>query len=251
MRHHCHAIGCEVTTAPKFLMCGRHWRLVPKLLQRDVWNTYENGQEIKKNPSREWMQAADTAINYVAELERKKEKVMEKESILKSLVRARDEITAAINLINSGVVNPAAPSADSFGEGWDDGIAAAPAAKPAPKRGRPKAVAADADPFAEALGDVDAPASVSATGGGEDDGFFSEPAPAVDTGPTKQMVNDALVGAITNMVARAKSAGKDVKKTDARDMVLAALEKKFGDKDPAKLKARWAEIIKFFTPKAA
>lgn len=171
---------------------------------------------------------------------------MEKQSIIKALERARDEIANALNLINSGVINPgpaatAAPASDdSFGDIWPEQPPAAAAEPTKAKRGRPAKVAPDSDPFADAMGET-APAQ-----GGEDGGdFFSEPA----AGPTEKDVNDALVAAVSRLVEKAKSAGKEMKKTEARDFVLSALEKKFGDKNPAKLKTKWAEIIAFFTPK--
>lgn len=250
MSHHCHARGCKKKCPPKALMCAMHWAMVAPVLQADVWRTYRPGQEIKKNPSNEWMQAADAAIDYVAKMERKGEtKVDSKASIVKALERARDEIVSALNLINSGVINPAAttPADDSFGGDDFGAIPDAPAAEPA-KRGRGKAKAgpapaSDADPFAEALADAGTPA-----GGADDAGFFSEQ-PAVDTGPTEKAVNDALVSAVASLVARAKQAGTEMKKTDARDKVLDALEKKFGSKNPASLKPKWAEVIAYFNPK--
>lgn len=185
---------------------------------------------------------------------------MEKASIVKALERARDEIANALNLLQTGVINPgpgtaalaaALPNDDSFGGDWP-AENVAPPAEPA-KRGRrpknaPATVAPDADPFAEALAG-DEPGLDAAPNGAADDGagFFDEP--TLDAGPTEKMVNDTLVSAITSMVARAKQAGKDVKKTDARDAILVALEKKFGEKDPAKLKPQWAAIIAYFTPK--
>lgn len=175
---------------------------------------------------------------------------MEKQSIIKALERARDEIAAALNLINSGVINPGPAAADDsfMGGDWP---ADAPAAEP-PKatRGRkPKGAATpppvDSDPFADAMNDAAEAGSAPAALGGDDDGFFSEK-PPVDTGPTEKMVNDALVAAVTRLV---EAGNGTLKKTDARDKVLGAIEKKFGDKNPAKLKTKWAEVIAYFTPK--
>jgi len=50
-------------------MCLRHWRMVPKRIQRAVWKHYREGQCDDKNPSYEWHHAADAAIASVAELE--------------------------------------------------------------------------------------------------------------------------------------------------------------------------------------
>lgn len=71
--HHCHARGCVRSVPPEYLMCGYHWRLVPKVLQLAVWRTYRPGQCDDKRPSREWHDAADAAIDYVHRLERKME----------------------------------------------------------------------------------------------------------------------------------------------------------------------------------
>lgn len=38
-------------------------------LRRRVWNAYRPGQEADKEPSREWWEAAQAAIRYVAESE--------------------------------------------------------------------------------------------------------------------------------------------------------------------------------------
>lgn len=165
---------------------------------------------------------------------------MEKQSIIKALERARDEIANALNLVQHGVINPAATGLsgeETFGETF--GEATALPAEPKAKRGRPAkaAPAVDSDPFADAMGEA-----APTVGGDDGSDFFSEQ-PAVVTGPTEKDVNNALVAAVTRLVAAGNA------KTDARDKVLGAMEKKFGSKDPAKLKTKWAEVIAFFTPK--
>lgn len=63
--HTCHARGCRTRVPPKLLMCARHWRQVPRPLQRAVWSTYRPGQEIDKRPTVEYLAAADAAIEAV------------------------------------------------------------------------------------------------------------------------------------------------------------------------------------------
>lgn len=70
MDHHCHARGCKVNVPPERLMCLRHWRLVPRTLQRAVWANYRDGQCDDKQPSRAWFAAADAAIEAVWRIER-------------------------------------------------------------------------------------------------------------------------------------------------------------------------------------
>jgi hypothetical protein len=70
MSHTCHARGCKTTCKPEFLMCSKHWRMVPKTLQQAVYRTYQPGQcQGNPTPSPEWHKAADAAIGYVFALE--------------------------------------------------------------------------------------------------------------------------------------------------------------------------------------
>lgn len=71
MSHKCHAVDCDVEVPPRLLMCLRHWRRVPRHLQSEIWRWYVPGQEIRKNPSREYLRAMVAAINAVAEKEGK------------------------------------------------------------------------------------------------------------------------------------------------------------------------------------
>ena len=68
-KHTCHAEGCEAVVPPKMLMCLRHWRMVPVGLQRSVWRFYVPGQEIRKDPTVEYLRAAGEAITAVAHIE--------------------------------------------------------------------------------------------------------------------------------------------------------------------------------------
>lgn len=69
-KHTCHAAGCEVITQPRMLMCARHWRMVPKHIQRRVYAHYQPGQEEGEHtPTEAWHEAANEAIAYVRQLE--------------------------------------------------------------------------------------------------------------------------------------------------------------------------------------
>jgi len=63
--HRCHARFCETPTKPEMLMCLKHWRMVPKVLQHEVWLHYRPGQCDDKEPSNAWHEAADAAIEAV------------------------------------------------------------------------------------------------------------------------------------------------------------------------------------------
>lgn len=66
MSHKCHARGCEVEVPPARLMCLAHWNLVPYALKRNVWAHYRPGQEVRKDPTPEYLAAARAAIEAVA-----------------------------------------------------------------------------------------------------------------------------------------------------------------------------------------
>lgn len=68
-RHECHAHGRKTLVPPRLLMCSRHWIMVPARLRNDVWNAYVEGQEVRKDPSSEYIDAATAAIEAVRESE--------------------------------------------------------------------------------------------------------------------------------------------------------------------------------------
>jgi hypothetical protein len=63
--HLCHAKGCKKPVKPSFLMCFRHWIMVPRRLRTAVLNTYRPGQEVTKDPSYAYIIAAQAAIEAV------------------------------------------------------------------------------------------------------------------------------------------------------------------------------------------
>ena len=69
LKHECHATGCVVEVPPKMLMCIRHWRMVPRTLQQKIWATYRIGQEIRKDPTREYLDAQRAAVRAVEQKE--------------------------------------------------------------------------------------------------------------------------------------------------------------------------------------
>lgn len=71
MAHICHAKKCTTECKPEFLMCFKHWKMVPKSLQDEVYKHYRSGQCDDKRPSKEWFKAAHDAIDYVFKEESK------------------------------------------------------------------------------------------------------------------------------------------------------------------------------------
>lgn len=67
--HTCHARDCERAVAPKLLMCLPHWLMVPGELRAAVWANYVPGQEVRKDPTRDYLAAARAAVEAVWEKE--------------------------------------------------------------------------------------------------------------------------------------------------------------------------------------
>lgn len=62
MPHTCHAYNCKLPVPPKLLFCAKHWRMTPVNVQRLIWKTYREGQEIDKQPSREYLFVQRAAV---------------------------------------------------------------------------------------------------------------------------------------------------------------------------------------------
>ena len=62
----CHALHCSRATPPRMLMCRKHWAMVPRAQQIEVWRHYRPGQEEDKRPSIEYLAAATAAVLAVA-----------------------------------------------------------------------------------------------------------------------------------------------------------------------------------------
>lgn len=58
MSHLCHWPGCETPVPPKLWGCREHWFKLPKRLRDAIWAAYVPGQEIRKDPSPEYIAVA-------------------------------------------------------------------------------------------------------------------------------------------------------------------------------------------------
>ena len=66
MSHKCHAIGCDTSCRPEYLMCKHHWNMLPAPRKRSVLREYRHGQcQNDPTPSPQWHDAADAAIYWV------------------------------------------------------------------------------------------------------------------------------------------------------------------------------------------
>ncbi len=62
MNHTCHATACKVNVPPKMFMCKKHWYMVPRDLRLAIWAAYVPGQEIRKDPTGDYLDVAHEAI---------------------------------------------------------------------------------------------------------------------------------------------------------------------------------------------
>jgi hypothetical protein len=65
MSHICHWPTCKVPVSPKMWGCRSHWFTLPKAIRDRIWDTYVPGQEIRKDPSKEYLAAALEADKWV------------------------------------------------------------------------------------------------------------------------------------------------------------------------------------------
>lgn len=64
-RHHCHWPGCNADVPPAAWGCKQHWYALPKPIRDRIWATYRPGQERSKTPSREYVEAARAAQDWI------------------------------------------------------------------------------------------------------------------------------------------------------------------------------------------
>ncbi len=69
MGHKCHALQCNNACPPAYLMCAKHWAMVPPATQRAVYATVKlRGPNCDKTWA-PWWRAAHAAIAHVARIE--------------------------------------------------------------------------------------------------------------------------------------------------------------------------------------
>lgn len=63
--HGCHWPGCQRQVPPAKWGCLQHWRRLPLRIQRRIWDSYRIGQEADGRPSREYIEAAKEAQDWI------------------------------------------------------------------------------------------------------------------------------------------------------------------------------------------
>ena len=56
--HACHWPGCKKQVPPAMWGCKPHWFRLPKHLRDAIWDTYEPGQEVRMDPSADYLRVA-------------------------------------------------------------------------------------------------------------------------------------------------------------------------------------------------
>ena len=69
MSHACHATGCNIPVPPKIFMHRAHWFMLPKAMRDAIWAAYRPGQEARKDPSPEHIEAARAAVRHIEQKE--------------------------------------------------------------------------------------------------------------------------------------------------------------------------------------
>ena len=63
----CHWPGCERQVPSHYWACAEHWAELPKRLRDRLVRAYRPGQEIDKQPSREYIQTAQEVHHWMVE----------------------------------------------------------------------------------------------------------------------------------------------------------------------------------------
>jgi hypothetical protein len=67
MEHKCHWPTCTVEVPPKMWGCKKHWFRLPQRIRTAIWAAYRPGQEVDKNPSEAYLDAAMKAHQWALE----------------------------------------------------------------------------------------------------------------------------------------------------------------------------------------
>lgn len=67
LKHTCHWPGCKVEVPPAMWGCKPHWFKLPKRLRNRIWHTYIPGQEVRRDPSKEYLEVADEVREWCKE----------------------------------------------------------------------------------------------------------------------------------------------------------------------------------------
>jgi hypothetical protein len=65
-RHGCHWPGCDRQVPPAMWGCKAHWFRLPQAIRNRIWRAYRAGQEEDGRPSREYIDAARAAQDWIA-----------------------------------------------------------------------------------------------------------------------------------------------------------------------------------------
>lgn len=65
MKHLCHWPGCPREVPPVNWGCRSHWFRLPQYIRLRIWKAYKPGQEVTKTPSREYIEAAQAAQEWI------------------------------------------------------------------------------------------------------------------------------------------------------------------------------------------
>ena len=73
--HTCHWPTCTTPVPPRLWGCREHWFKLPKDIRDAIWNAYEVGQEVRKDPSAAYLEAVFRAEKWAkAEIKAGREK---------------------------------------------------------------------------------------------------------------------------------------------------------------------------------
>ncbi len=64
-KHMCHWPTCDKVAPPKMWGCRDHWFRLPKILRDKIWAAYVPGQEVRKDPSPQYLAVMDEVEAFI------------------------------------------------------------------------------------------------------------------------------------------------------------------------------------------
>ncbi len=65
--HKCHWPDCNKQVPPAMWGCSKHWFILPANLRAKIWRAYRPGQEIDREPSKDYLNIAHEIQEFITE----------------------------------------------------------------------------------------------------------------------------------------------------------------------------------------
>lgn len=82
--HTCHWPGCTQQVPPAKWGCKAHWFKLPRSLRNKIWQTYQPGQEVRMDPSKAYLAAAQEVQDWIRKTSRPEKAPVTKPAVVEN-----------------------------------------------------------------------------------------------------------------------------------------------------------------------